>query len=58
MKVTVAVRSDEGKHQSIKVDRGDVNLTADDQTAPGAVKLRATYVTQHCMLRKPRKKWR
>ena len=53
LKVTVAVRRDEGKHQFTKEDRGDVNLTADDQTAPGVVRLRAMYLTQHCMLRKP-----
>ena len=38
LKVTVAVRRDEGKHQFTKEDRGDVNLTADDQTAPGVVR--------------------
>ena len=53
LNVTVAVRRDEGKHQFTKEDRGDVNLTADDQTAPGVVRLRAMYLTQHCMLRKP-----
>ena len=52
-KVTVAVRRDEGKHQFTEEDRGDVNLTADDQTAPGVVRLRAMYLTQHCMVRKP-----
>ena len=31
---------DEGKHQFTKEDRGDVNLTADDQTAPGVVRRR------------------
>ena len=53
-KVTVAVRREEGKHQFTKKDRGDVGLTctADDQIAPGVVRLRAMYLTQHCMLRK------
>ena len=54
-KVTEAVRRNEEKHQFTKEDRRDVNLTADDQTAPAArvVRLRAMYLTQHCMLRKP-----
>ena len=50
LKVTVAVRGEEGKHQLMKEDRGDG--TADDQTAPGVVRLRVMYLTQHCMLRK------
>ena len=36
------------QHQFTKEDRGDVNLTADDETAPGVVRLRAMYLTQHC----------
>ena len=40
LNVTVAVRRDEGKHQFTKEDRGDVNLTADDQTAPWVVRRR------------------
>ena len=54
LKVTVAVRRNEEKHQFTKEDLRDVNLTADDQTAPAArvVRLRAMYLTQHCMLRK------
>ena len=39
-RVTVAVRRDEGKQQITTEDRGDVNLTADDQTAPGVVRRR------------------
>ena len=53
LKVAVAIRRDEEKHQFTKEDRGDANLTADDQTAPRVVRLRAMYLTQHCMLQKP-----